>query len=155
MARSRLGVRCGLGSALFSLVRSLPSAISFGPPMPSFDRFIATMPLCDSLSPCMWDPLLTAHGWQQGLSVLVPEVSMHAWGLRLRRACDALAISRAPQYCLPVRPTPSASLVLAISELIYFRDTQPPCAPSQRFKCSLTAALTCLGVRMVRYSFPA
>ena len=32
---------------------------------------------------------------QQGLSVLAREVSMHAWGLRLRRACDALAVSHA------------------------------------------------------------
>ena len=34
------------------------------------------------------------------------------------------------------------------------RDTQPACAPSQRFKCGLSAALTWVGVRMVRYSFP-
>jgi hypothetical protein len=49
--------------------------------------------------------------------VLAREVSMHAWGLRLRSACDALAICRAPQYCLPVSLTPSAPLVLAFSEL--------------------------------------
>src|ERR1039458_7206354 len=42
---------------------------------------------------------------------------MHAWGLRLRRACDALAKSRTSQCCLPVRLTPSALLILAISEL--------------------------------------
>jgi hypothetical protein len=59
---------------------------------------------------------------------------MHAWGLRLRSACVALAIYRAPQYCLPVGLTPSAHLILAISELIDFRDTQPACAPVQRFK---------------------
>jgi len=42
---------------------------------------------------------------------------MHAWGLRLRSARNALAICRAPQYCLPVSLTPSAPLVLAFSEL--------------------------------------
>jgi hypothetical protein len=34
---SRLGVRYGLGSSAFSLVNGLPSTISFGPPLPSFD----------------------------------------------------------------------------------------------------------------------
>ena len=84
------------------------------------------MPLCDSLSPCTWVLSLIAfshrsapygYGWQQGLSVLAREVSMHAWGLRLRSARDALAIYRAPQCCLPVCLTPSAPLILAISEL--------------------------------------
>src|SRR6266853_4568743 len=42
---------------------------------------------------------------------------MHAWGLRLRSARVALAICRAPQYCLPVSLTPSAPLILAFSEL--------------------------------------
>jgi hypothetical protein len=37
-----------------------------------------------------------------------------------------------------------------ISEL----DTQPTDAPVQRFKCSLTATLTWLGARMIRYIFP-
>ena len=45
-------------------------------------------------------------------------------------------------------------MILAISELINFRDTQPTYAPGQRFKCVVAAALTWLGVRMVRYSFP-
>jgi hypothetical protein len=49
----------------------------------------------------------------EGLS----EVSMNAWGLRLRRARDALAKYRAPQCCLPVSLTPSAPVILAISEL--------------------------------------
>ena len=98
----RLGVRYGLGSSAFSLVNGLPSTISFGPPWPSFDRFVGTMPLYDSPPPCMWDLSLIAfshrsarlagHGRQQGLSVLAREVSMHAWGLRLRRACGALAL---------------------------------------------------------------
>src|ERR1700730_6957918 len=42
---------------------------------------------------------------------------MHAWGLRLRSVRSALAICRAPQYCLAVCLTPSAPLVLAFSEL--------------------------------------
>jgi hypothetical protein len=37
-----------------------------------------------------------------------------------------------------------------ISEL----NTQPTDAPVQRFECGLAAALTWLGVRVVRYSFP-
>jgi hypothetical protein len=37
-----------------------------------------------------------------------------------------------------------------ISEL----NTQPADTPVQRFKCSLTTALTWLGARVVRYSFP-
>jgi hypothetical protein len=52
--RFRRKVRCELGSAAFSMVNGLPSAISFGPPWPAFDRFAGTMPLCDSLSPYMW-----------------------------------------------------------------------------------------------------
>src|SRR5260370_21285673 len=68
-------------------------------------------------SPSPTDPPLTGCEWLQGLSVLAREVSMHACGLRLRRACDALAISRTPQCCLPVRLTPLALLVLAFSEL--------------------------------------
>ena len=45
---------------------------------------------------------------------------------------------RVPPCCLPVALTPSAHLILAISELINFRDTQPVCASSQRFKCAVT-----------------
>jgi hypothetical protein len=50
-----------------------------------------------------------------------------------------LALSPVP-YCLPVSLTPSALSNLAISELINFRDTQPTCAPFQRFKCGLCVA---------------
>jgi hypothetical protein len=38
----------------FSLVNGLPSAISFGPPWPAFDRFVGNTPLCDSPWPCIW-----------------------------------------------------------------------------------------------------
>src|SRR5580658_11701 len=41
----------------------------------------------------------------------------------------------------PASVRPSAPLILAISELINFMDTQPTCAPVQRFKCVVTAAL--------------
>jgi hypothetical protein len=79
---------------------------------------------------------------------------MHAWGLRLRRAGDALALTHTT--VLPsVQRDAVGALDFAISELINFRDTQPAYAPVQRFKCSLTTALAWLGVRMVRYSFPA
>ena len=61
-------------------------------------------------------PPLSGCGWQQGLSVLAREVSVHAWGLRLRSACVALALYRASQCCLPVSLTPSAPLILAFSE---------------------------------------
>jgi hypothetical protein len=61
----------------------------------------------------------------------------------------ALAISRST--LLPSLQTDAVgSLDLKISEL----NTQPTDAPVQRFKCALTAALTWLGARMVRYSFP-
>jgi hypothetical protein len=66
---------------------------------------------------------------------------MHAWGLRLRSARGALAIDRAPRCCLPVRLTPSALLILAISELINFRDTQPACAPVQALLRPFSVAL--------------
>src|SRR2546425_10232817 len=70
-----------------------------------------------SSSPSPTVPPLSGCGWQQGLSVLAREVSVHAWGLRLRSACVALALYRAPQCCLPVSLTPSAPLILAFSEL--------------------------------------
>jgi len=49
------------------------------------------------------------------------------------------------QTIQPAMPTPSAPLILAISELINFRDTQPTCAPVQRFQCAVTAALAWWG----------
>jgi len=90
-------------------------------------RSTASLVLCRRSTPCRrargsyrsslspTDPPLSSGGWPQGLSVLAREVSMHAWGLPPRSARDALAICRAPQYCLPVCLIPSP-LVLAISE---------------------------------------
>src|SRR5258706_13805511 len=53
---------------------------------------------------------------------------MHAWDLRFRRV-ETPSRLRAPPYCFPTRLTASAHLIVAFSELIYFRDTQPTCAP--------------------------
>ena len=61
-----------------------------------------------SLSPT--GPPLTVRGRRLGLSVLARGVSMHAWGLRLRRTA-AHSRLRAPPCCLPVRETPSASCI--------------------------------------------
>jgi hypothetical protein len=44
----------GIGGLTFSPVNGLPSTVSFSPPWLSFDRFVGTMPLCDSLPPFMW-----------------------------------------------------------------------------------------------------
>ena len=73
---------------------------------------------------------------------------MHAWGLRLRSACGALARYRAPQYCLPVRLTPSAPLILAISELTNsgYPAYMCPCPTLQVRGCP--TALAWLGARM-------
>src|ERR1035437_2891192 len=80
-------------------------------------------------------------------------VCMHAWALRLRRACDALAKGRPSQCCLPVRLTPSALLILAISELTIsgYLAYMCPCPTLQVRGCP--TALTWLGARMVRLLF--
>src|SRR5207245_7763366 len=75
-------------------------------------------------------------------------VSLHAWGLRLR------GVAPRSQYrvcaLLPsVPPDDVGSPERGISEL----NTQPTDTPVQRFKCDVTAALTWLGARVVRYSF--
>jgi hypothetical protein len=77
---------------------------------------------------------------------------MHAWGLRLRRACDALALTRAAVWPSGCRDAVGALIVRFRSS--HLRDTQPAYAPVQRFHGGLTTALAWLGVRMVRYSFP-
>ena len=50
----RLGVRFELSRSAFFLVGGLPSAISCGPPWPSLDRFVGTMPPYDSPPPFIW-----------------------------------------------------------------------------------------------------
>jgi len=86
---------------------------------------------------------VSGSGPQQGLSVLAREVSMHAWGLRLRLACDALAMAHVT--VLPSGwPDTVGAIVLrisAFSEFINIRDTQPTYARgSKRFKCALCFA---------------
>jgi hypothetical protein len=121
-----------------------------------------------SSSPSPNGPCPTDHGRPRGLSVLAREVSMHAWGLRLRRACGALALAHAPVWPSGCRDTVGALIVRFRSSQL--RDTQPAHAPVQaslrpcsvtllvvtfqRFQGGLTTARAWLGVRMVRYSFP-
>src|SRR5204863_1749073 len=84
----------------------------------------------------------------RGLSVLARGVSIHAWGLRLRRAASCLRLSHAAFLSFQFfrhRRLPDWQ----ISEL----NTQPAYTPVQRFKCGLSTALAWLGARVVRYSF--
>ena len=57
---SRLGVRHGVGSCVFSLASDLPSTASAGDLSLLFGRFVGTMPLYDSPLPCMRDSSLIA-----------------------------------------------------------------------------------------------
>jgi hypothetical protein len=57
---SRHGVRCELGSGVFSLVSGLPSTTSAGGCPLLFGCFAGTMPLYDSPLPCMEDLWLIA-----------------------------------------------------------------------------------------------
>jgi hypothetical protein len=125
-----------------------------------------TMPLCDSRPPYTWRLSLIAflhrpsplrvRAATGSLGSRVPRgppVSMRAWGLRLRRAAACSRLRPLP-CCLPVGLTPSAPMSLAISELIYFRDTQPTYAPDANASSApLRCALTCSGVRMVATPF--
>src|SRR5437667_5951814 len=130
---------------MFSLVNGLPSTISFGPPLPSFDPTLVlcrcTTPRCRacgsySSSPSPTDPPPCGHGWQPGLSVLAREVSMHAWGLRLRRVATRLAFSHAALSPSGMADTVGSLIGLFRSSL--FRVTLPAYTPVQRFKCALT-----------------
>ena len=67
----------GVDCRMFSSAGILPSTISFGPPRPSFDRFVGTMMPLDSLEPCRGglvllasptDPSPTGGGWLQGIA---------------------------------------------------------------------------------------
>src|SRR5207245_5587381 len=86
---SRRGVRCELGSGVFSLVSGLPSTTSAGGCPLLFGCFAGTTPLYDSPLPCMEDLWLIAlssrpahyHGRRRGLPVLAHGVSLHAWVL--------------------------------------------------------------------------
>src|SRR5215470_9523527 len=154
---SRLGVRPRLGCRVFSLVFGLPSTTSAGDPSLLFDCFVGSMPQYDSPPSFMKDlpliafssrPTVLLGGRRRGLPVLAHGVSLHAWGLRLRRT-TAHSRFRAQPYCLLVRRRHGLPETL-ISEL----DTQPTDTPVQRFENSLAAALAWLGARVVRYAFP-
>src|SRR5215831_18573678 len=154
---SRLGVRSRLGCCVFSLARDLPSTTSAGVPSLLFGCFVGNMSQYDSPSSFMKDlpliafssrPTLLLCGRRRGLPVLAHGVSLHAWGLRLRRT-TAHSRYRAQPCCLLVRRRHGLPEPL-ISEL----DTQPTDTPVQRFESSLAAALAWLGARVVRYTFP-
>src|SRR5215469_11889124 len=154
---SRLGVRPRLGWRVFSLVSGHPSPTSAGDPSLLFGCFVGSMPPYDSPSSFMKDlpliafssrPTVLLCGRRPGLPVLAHGVSLHAWGLRLRRT-TAHSRYRAQPCCLLVRRRHGLPEPL-ISEL----DTQPTDTPVQRFESSLAAALAWLGARVVRYTFP-
>src|SRR4029077_17490109 len=105
---SRLGVRPRLGCCVFSLVCGLPSPTPAGDASRLFGCFVGTMPQYDSPSPFMKDlpliafslrPTVLLGGRRRGLPVLAHGVSLHAWGLRLRRT-TARSRYRAQPYCL-------------------------------------------------------
>src|SRR5438552_16398869 len=92
---SRRGVRCELGSGVFSLVSGLPSTTSAGGIPLLFGCFVSTVPLYDSPPSCIEDLWLIAFSSRpahcprrrlRGLPVLAHGVSLHACGLRLRGA---------------------------------------------------------------------
>src|SRR5215831_17816090 len=107
---SRLGVRPRLGCRVFSLVSDLPSTASAGDESLLFGCFVGTTSLYDSPLPFVMDlpliafsfrPTLLHAGQPWGLPVLAHEVSLHAWGLRLRGTA-AHSRCRAQQCCLLV-----------------------------------------------------
>src|SRR5215472_13991453 len=107
---SRLGVRPRLGCRVFSLVCDLPSTTSAGDESLLFGCFVGTTSLYDSPLPFVMDlpliafsfrPTLLHAGQPWGLPVLAHEVSLHAWGLRLRGTA-AHSRCRAQPCCLLV-----------------------------------------------------
>ena len=160
---SRLGVRRWLDCRVFSSVSGLPSTPSADGLPPLFGCFVGTTPLYDSPALKRRAAVhvgLIAHrllpparlpfgcGRLRGLSVLARGVSMHAWGLRLRRvaAHSHLFAHRVLSFRLAGHRRHPDS---AISEL----NTQPAYSPVQRFKCGLSTALAWLGARVVCCAF--
>ena len=99
----RHGVRYGLGSGVFSLASGLPSTTpACGLPL-LFGCFTSTTPLYDSPLPCMVVLSLIAFSTRPAYCSRAATgspgsraprghpVSLHAWGLRLRRIACALA----------------------------------------------------------------
>src|SRR6266446_10324820 len=170
---SRRGVRCELGSGVFSLVSGLPSTTSAGGCPLLFGCFVGTTPLYDSpgqshrsggcrnkrypprhrawrtygSSPSPPGPH-TSCGRRRDLPVLAHGVSLHAWGLRLR----GTAPHSRYRDCAML-PSEWADAVGFPKPLITELNTQPTDTPVQRFKCDVTAALTWLGARVARYAF--
>ncbi len=89
------------------------------------------------------------HGGRPGdLPVLAQRGSVHARGLRPRRAAPRLALS---VRC--VLPSASLNSVGALKTLISRLNTRPARAPVRCFTCTLAGAGAGLGVIVGRYSF--
>src|ERR1019366_7192301 len=155
---SRLGVRHGLGSCVFSLVGGLPSATSAGGRPLLFGCFVGTMPLYDSPPPCMRALSLIAFSLRPA-----PHCSRAATGSPGSRAWSFSAClgSSTPQGRAALAlardtllPSLQSDAVGSLHHLISELNTQPTDTPVQRFKCSLTTALAWLWARVVRYTFP-
>jgi hypothetical protein len=124
---------------------------------PLFAHFAGTMQSLDSPPPCMEDLWLIAfssrpaycRGRRRGLPVLAHGVSLHAWGLRLRGTAP-----RSRYRDCALLPSVLSDAVGFPEHTISELNTQPTNTPVQRFKCDVAAALTWLGARVVRYSFP-
>jgi hypothetical protein len=105
-----------------------------------------------SSSPSPTVPPLTGCGKPQGLSVLAREVSMHAWGLRLRSACDAQAYNARHSIVSGLPDTVGAS------DFGYFGAHQLQGYPAYMCPCPTLQVRRyrrprMVGARMVRYSF--
>src|SRR6516164_3873126 len=109
---SRLGVRPRLGCRVFSLACNLPSTTSAGDESLLFGCFVGNTSQYDSPLPFVKDLPLIAFSFRPtwlhdgqpwGLPVLALEVSLHAWGLRLRGTA-AHSRKRAQPYRLLVFP---------------------------------------------------
>ena len=159
---SRLGVRHGLGSCVFSLVSGLPSGSPSGSSAGDcsllFGCFAGTMPLYDSPPPCMRVLSLIAFSLRPA-----PHCSRAATGSPGSRAWSFSAClgSSTPQGRVALAlarnallPSLQSDAVGSPHHLISELNTQPTDTPVQRFKCSLTTALAWLGARVVRYTFP-
>src|SRR6266581_2076724 len=153
---SRRGVRCELGSGVFSLVSGLPSTASAGGCPLLFGCFVSTTPLYDSPPPCMEDLWLIAFSSRPAhfLRAATGSPGSRAWsfsaclGSSTPRDCASLAF----RDCAML-PSERADAVGFPKPLITELNTQPTDTPVQRFKCDVTAALTWLGARVARYAF--
>src|ERR1700733_10172967 len=130
---------------MFSLVGCLPFAPSAGGCPPLFGRFDSTTQPSDSPSAYMLDswliafsnrPVASAAAGGNGASpVLACGVSMHAWGLRLRRARQMLAIAH-----VSVLPSAMRNDVGTPVAIISQLNTLPACAPVNASMAALRLA---------------